>query len=518
MDKFYNFFFLLLFFSFGSIFSQSNDPIISTKIDTTTIKVGEQISYEIKIESNDIGDVFFPEKYQFSPFVIAEEFPLDTIDFQRKKSITKRFRLTNFDEGNFVIKPQEIIFGNKKLYSDSLLIEVLTVEVDTVSKKFFDIKEINQTKESKNSPFIIFSSLLILIVAAIIIYVLYKKLILSEVIIDEYNTPFEIAINSLNELDEKKINSQIEYKIYYTQMTDIIKNYFEKDVEISAFESTSNELIEKIILLKKSKKLKLSKETIDDFRKVLENADLVKFAKYTPDKKVVIDDKKLLQSVLVNTKNAIPNDIEKELEERKKKEKEIETIKKRRKNNFIIISSFLVLFSFSISSYIIFPESFKNILVFDSNKKTLKSDWINSNYTQFNLKLESPDALLRVSDTINNKNYYELLETDYQVEINVNPYTENQDVVGDMLDYFKDKGYINVLTKEEEFITQSDKKGVKIFGSFDDSKKDKKFNYSTIIFISDQNLIEIITVYEQKNDIVEQIVKRIENSIDFVNG
>ena len=232
MDKFYNFFFLLLFFSFGSIFSQSNDPIISTKIDTTTIKVGEQISYEIKIESNDIGDVFFPEKYQFSPFVIAEEFPLDTIDFQRKKSITKRFRLTNFDEGNFVIKPQEIIFGNKKLYSDSLLIEVLTVEVDTVSKKFFDIKEINQTKESKNSPFIIFSSLLILIVAAIIIYFLYKKLILSEVIIDEYNTPFEIAINSLNELDEKKINSQIEYKIYYTQMTDIIKNYFEKDVEI----------------------------------------------------------------------------------------------------------------------------------------------------------------------------------------------------------------------------------------------------------------------------------------------
>ena len=49
-------------------------------------------------------------------------------------------------------------------------------------------------------------------------------------------------------------------------MIDIIKNYFEKDVEISAFESTSNELIEKNFL-KKSKKLKLSKETIDDFRK-----------------------------------------------------------------------------------------------------------------------------------------------------------------------------------------------------------------------------------------------------------
>ena len=35
----------------------------------------------------------------------------------------------------------------------------------------------------------------------------------------------------------------------------------------------------------------------------------------------MIDDKKLLQSVLVNTKNAIPNDIEKELEERKRKKR-----------------------------------------------------------------------------------------------------------------------------------------------------------------------------------------------------
>lgn len=175
MCKFYNFFFLFsLFFSFGTIYSQTDNPIITTKVDTTTIKVGEQINYEIKIESNNIGNISFPEKYQFNPFVIAEDFPIDTIDFQRRKSIYKRFNLTSFDQGNFVIKPQEIIFGDKKLYSDSLLIEVLTVEVDTVSKKFFDIKEINQTKESKKPLLIIFSSFLIILFSALIIYFLYK--------------------------------------------------------------------------------------------------------------------------------------------------------------------------------------------------------------------------------------------------------------------------------------------------------------------------------------------------------
>ena len=79
-----------------------------------------------------------------------------------------------------------------------------------------------------------------------------------------------------------------------------------------------------------------------------------------------------------------------------------------------------------------------------------------------------------------------------------------------MLKDFKDMGFINVITKEEEFITQSEKKGVKIYGSFDDSKKNKKLNYSTIIFVSDKNIIEIVTVYEQRNEIVEQIINRIE--------
>ena len=128
------------------------------------------------------------------------------------------------------------------------------------------------------------------------------------------------------------------------------------------------------------------------------------------------------------------------------------------------------------------------------------------------------DALIRVSDSLKNKRYYELLKSDYKVRVKVDSYSENQDIVGDMLKDFKDMGFINVITKEEEFITQSEKKGVKIYGSFDDSKKNKKLNYSTIIFVSDKNIIEIVTVYEQRNEIVEQIINRIENSIDFING
>ena len=64
-------------------------------------------------------------------------------------SINKSFKLTNFDEGSFVIKPQQILFNGKKYLTDSILIDVRTIKVDTVSKKFFDIKEIILNNEQR---------------------------------------------------------------------------------------------------------------------------------------------------------------------------------------------------------------------------------------------------------------------------------------------------------------------------------------------------------------------------------
>ena len=94
-----------ILFAFNFLFAQDASTKIITKIDTTNIKVGEQVNLEIKIESTDLSNIVFPEKFNFSPIIIAEEFPLDTISFQRNKSISKKFKLTLFDEGSYFIKP-----------------------------------------------------------------------------------------------------------------------------------------------------------------------------------------------------------------------------------------------------------------------------------------------------------------------------------------------------------------------------------------------------------------------------
>ena len=76
--------------------------------------------------------------------------------------------------------------------------------------------------------------------------------------------------------------------------------------------------------------------------------------------------KKLLESVLVETKKAIPNDIEKELEERKQRERKIEFIKNSRRKKFYIISLLIAVSSLFISTFIIIPEKLSSIFIFSS--------------------------------------------------------------------------------------------------------------------------------------------------------
>ncbi len=52
---------------------------VSAKVDSTTIKIGEQIKYQIEVESNPEDLVVFPEGETFSPLEVLESLEADTI-------------------------------------------------------------------------------------------------------------------------------------------------------------------------------------------------------------------------------------------------------------------------------------------------------------------------------------------------------------------------------------------------------------------------------------------------------
>ena len=86
--------------------------------------------------------------------------------------------------------------------------------------------------------------------------------------------PFDKAIKELDQLEKIELSDQNQYKLYYSRLTDVVRRYLEEEANVSALESTSEELLKKLEKLKREGKMQLMSETIKDLKKVLINADL----------------------------------------------------------------------------------------------------------------------------------------------------------------------------------------------------------------------------------------------------
>ncbi|MBT7319859.1 MAG: hypothetical protein HN851_01100, partial [Flavobacteriaceae bacterium] len=264
-----------------SLFSQEL-PVISSKVDTKSIKVGEQINYELNLITDTLISIKVEVSKFSSPFEIIQEEDWDTLKLNNQFNFKKKFSLTSFEPGSFSLKSPKIFVNEVLFYSDSILIDVSNVKVDTVSKKFFDIKniiEVNKNNEGWWKKYIIG---IILILFVVFLWKIYKHILNSKIEAEKIQPPLEKAINALKLLESKNLKEQLDYKLYYSKLTEIVKNYLEEEVSLDALESTTDELINKFELLKDAGKLSLTNDTINNFKGVLKTADLVKFAKSNP--------------------------------------------------------------------------------------------------------------------------------------------------------------------------------------------------------------------------------------------
>ncbi len=491
--------------------------LVRSEVDTTSIKVGEQFSYEIIIESDNFLEINFPETFNFSPFTIADEFPSDTNYLKSKKIISKKFNLTHFDQGSFSINPQKLDIGDKIYTTEKIDIDVLTIKVDTVSKKFFDIKEIKFTDDPNSSIFKIITPLALFILGCLVLFFIYRSYKKLKSLEFFFQTPFEKAVLSLQEIEKSKLDNQKDLKEFYTRLIEIVKRYFEDDsIDPNAMESTSKQLINKLNLLKALKKINLSDNTISSLAEVLENSDLVKFARLEMDQNTITSDQIKIKEIISSAKKSIPNNEEMDNEKRRQEEVRFLNKLKNKKIRYIISSTITIILT--ISSIVIFlfgaPKSIESI-TFNSDKKLLNQDWVESVYTEFNLRLQTPDALVRSSDSLSNDLNYISKNESISISLYVKTKTENQDVLNDLLEDFQIRNFKNVITKEEQLELGDGNKANKIFGSFNDNNINAKKNYSVIIFDFNNNLLFLEMIFEIENNIQSQIIDKVLNSLKF---
>jgi hypothetical protein len=288
-------FYILLFIS---TISFAQKPMVEATIDTTNIRIGEQ--FQLNISIAETQNVIIP-KIQLKGLEIIDSTRIDTI----KNSLIRRYILTGFDSGAFYIPQQQIFVKNQAFLTDSLLVNVATIAIDTTKVKKFPIKSIK--KEPYTFDDFKIYIYLILAILAIIGFWIYWFVVRKRKETEDaptYRTlpPYEEAILRLTELDEKLLWQNNKVKEYYSELTEIVRGYIERELKVPALEKTTDEVLEMIKDFKSADSIETSKETIDRLKDLLREADLVKFAKSKPLAIEIEDDRRDAEFIIGNLK------------------------------------------------------------------------------------------------------------------------------------------------------------------------------------------------------------------------
>ena len=287
-----------IFLFFSVIAFAQNTNVVKAEIDTTNIRIGEQFVFKITV--NDTANVIIPKLENLIGIEIVEDKKIDTL----KNTLIKKYILTSFDSGAYYIPQQQIFIRQRLHLTDSLLIKVATVKVDTTKQKMFPIKSIQQEPYQFDDfkPYLWYVLLVLLIIGFILYFVLRKKKEVEEEVIVPSLPPFEEAIQKLHELDEKLLWQNNQIKEYYSELTEIVRGFIERELKVPALESTTDELIDILTDFNDSKAISTTKETIKKLRDLLREADLVKFAKSKPFSEQIEANRKEAEEVVIELK------------------------------------------------------------------------------------------------------------------------------------------------------------------------------------------------------------------------
>jgi hypothetical protein len=536
--KFYKTKYLLI--PFIAVFTQLNAQEVSSYVDTTSIRIGEQITYKINVKADSLEDIDFPKAKDFAPFELINEFKVDTNYLNKKFIISKKFALTYFDSGAYYIPSQKLTLLNKEVKLDSFKITINPVKIDTTKQGLYDIKPI--MKSNTQIDFIFFGYILIFI--AVICAVLYfKKQIFSFFSIQklkvEYLTPYEKAVIELTKIKKLNYLSDVDIKTYYSDLTFAIRNFIEEKIIKNALESTTKELIQKLSLLKTSKKLNFSNSTLKNIEDVFSRADLVKFAKYEPDAQSASIDLETLSKELENIKLILPEPSNEELEKNLKIQENLRRKRLKNRNNKIIIYSLLSLLLVYLTASIMYGFTYVNDKLFrKQNLIFLESnEWVNSSYGAPPITITTPEVLNRNTDSFifgldeasaKSEFTYNNLKASLNIILTNIKLPENsssiklQDVMINSIETIEKMGVKNIITKFEKFQTPNDAEGLMIYGSADfptdNLTQFRKYKYKMFGFINSQDYKQIFISWEENDNYIVEIVDRIVNSIELVKN
>ncbi len=533
--------YILFFLLSTSLFAQK----VTTSVDTTKNKIGAEFKLTIKTDVDTSSKVKFPEAKNFGALEVIHSYKIDTVRNGARYELIKKYGLTQFDSGKYTIQRIPVLINGKPFFSDSIKVEVNDIQVDTLKQKMYDIKDIAEVESQIGTWWIYILIFFAIGIASYFIYQFIKKRQnqpKAEVIV--FKSPIEKATTLLQQLEIKELWQKGEIKDYYSELTDIARNYIEEEINIPAMESTTSELIDGLRKAAKQKKLKLSNETVENLEKVLKQADLVKFAKVKPLDFEIEEDKKRISSSIVIIHKSIPEVVENDDElalwnEQQKELARLQKIKKQKRVRIItsigIVFGMLMLFVLGLLYFKGF-DYVKDNLLGHPTKDLVEGQWVYSDYGNPGVKVETPKVLKRIDATktlpkdamalikeMQTFGYGSLLE-DFYISVSTVTYKQQTQIDLDKtaegyLKIMETQGAQNIIVKTEDFDTQKGISGKKAYGTMTVLDKIKgrsaKMYYEVLLFSQNGGLQTIMVMHREDDKYGQQIAERMLNSVEL---
>jgi cbb3-type cytochrome oxidase subunit 3 len=503
---------------------------VAASVDTTTIRIGEQITYRLSVETQGNDLIVFPEGQTFSPLEMIEAYAIDTSKIGDRQRLIREYALTQFDSGRYVIPRQRVLINDQEFRTDSFAVVVNDVVVDTTKQKMYPIKPSVAVPPAFGIPTWLWW-VLGLILLGVVVYLLYRSRKKRKEAAQKL-PPYEQALFELKQLDDSHLLEQRELKEYYSQLSAAVRRYLDGEIYDHALESTTNELIAYLEAERDRGKLKLENTTIARLKVILERADLAKFANSRPDVLTAKEDRQSVENVIKDTKASIPQPTEEELLRDQEYRERLERKKKVKKIIFGILA--LVLLIGAGTAYIISTkgiEYFADTYLGNTSKELLEGDWITSEYGTPAVTIATPDVLVRdISDPAavaggRETFTYGSLERPLFVSVNTRPASEDfnlESAVEEVYTYLEERGAKNIITKQEEFSTLNGLEGIKIFGTMSLQKTEKSKpvskEYAILNFGIGEGYQQVVMIYNENDKYAEEIAQRVSTSVELINN
>lgn len=145
---------------------------VSLTADTLEVRIAEQINLDLVVSIDKEASIQFPPLKAFAPFEVIDSTAVDTIVAAKTFTYTKTYAVIQFDTGQFTLPQQLVVVDGEVFKTDSLLVRVNDVEVDTLEQPLFPIKTILPIAKNTTGWWKPYSYGFLILIALVLLYFL----------------------------------------------------------------------------------------------------------------------------------------------------------------------------------------------------------------------------------------------------------------------------------------------------------------------------------------------------------